>query len=179
MKIKKKTIVIGLLAALPAAILAIVFILNSGKSLNVLESSKEQAINLPNEKSNDQESEAQSTLNIPSNLPAEVKTLNLEPVSGKSGQATIVIVEDKENGSFVVNVEANLEDLPKAQNYTSWLVKKGSSEVIPTGNLNKMHGRYILSASIYGNLADYVTILITQETKDDNTPEVKIFEKSL
>ena len=184
MKISRKTIIAGFLAAVLLTAIFLVMSKKIGKDLSVSSisgtSSKDLSTKSDNnalsEQNTTQESK-QNTLNVPSNLPSAVNVLKLDPVGGKSGQATIVVVKDSDN--FVMDIDANLADLPDGQNYTAWIIKKDSSETAKLGNLQKVEGRYVLSANVKGDISGYQMVLFTQETKDDNVPEVKIFEKSL
>lgn len=115
--------------------------------------------------------------NIPQNLPAGVNVFNLKAVDEKSAQATALIV--KNDGEFVVDVETTLSDPPGGVVYSAWLVKKVSDETLFLGKLKKSGDKYILSSTQSGDIASFKLLIITQETRDDNLPEKRIFEKSL
>ncbi len=186
MTINNRIVTVLIVAILLISLVVVLAVINQktnrktkslNKSFQVSSSSAGFDKSLQNEKNSKIATTSSANLNIPKNLPNGVNVINLEPIKGKNGNASVVTVQD--NGSFVIAIEATLSELPNESNYTAWIVKKGSDETLPLGNLKKVESKYILSATLKGKISDYRTLIISQETHDDNVLEVRILEKTL
>ncbi|OGD86033.1 hypothetical protein A2696_04090 [Candidatus Curtissbacteria bacterium RIFCSPHIGHO2_01_FULL_41_13] len=182
MKDKRKILTAITVAAILVLALASLVIFNKKGGKNLVSwGSKNKNISSSSQNASEEQSaeKVPQTISqdsvLPSNLPPGVSSGNLQSVTGKQGGATVFAVADGNNFSLVL--EAKLPDAPVGQNYTAWLANDSSSaDLTMLGKLEKKDHLYILSFNKAGDFSAYKIVIVTLETKDDNSPEARVLE---
>ena len=95
----------------------------------------------------------------------------LRPVTGRAGSG--IATREVINGKLVHTVMADLSVLGEGEFYEGWLVGK---TVVSTGKLAEKKGGWLLEYVGEASLADYDSVVITLERKDDGKPEAHVLE---
>lgn len=103
-------------------------------------------------------------------------SVNLEDVSGGAGSGTAFVL--RKGGKLWHTVSANLPDPSTGTVYEGWLVNKTPTlAFFSTGVMQKQaNGSYMLSYTSSNTYESYNDVVITLETKVDETPEEHILE---
>ena len=112
--------------------------------------------------------------------PRNVEEARLKAVGNYTGSG--VATRSFEDGSFVHEVIAELDDPAPGKFYEGWLVTPGATDFFSTGELvSEGSGGWSLQYTSDMNYADYTEVVITEETLADgfdNVPEDHVLEGS-
>lgn len=113
-------------------------------------------------------------------IPDDVEKAELKDVSG--GTASGIATRKYVDGTFDFNVLADLSDPEDGKFYEAWLVKGNEGEddysIVPTAKFTLAKGGWMLEYKSSTDYTDHSKILVTLESKLDNTPEETILEGS-
>ena len=174
LKLKKKTVLLGLFIVLILTVLSVASFAGKSKDSSKLEgatsTSKQDTVT---DGANNLKSTALDG-ELVKNLPKEVSAIPLLAVNGQSGWATAVAVSD--GSQLAVAIEASLPDAGD-KFYFAWFSKDSENNNLEAlGRLEKKEGMYILPASVNGPISNYQKFVITLEINDDNKAETVVLE---
>jgi len=111
-------------------------------------------------------------------IPEDVSKAELKDVSG--GDSSGIATRKFENGVFSQTIIADLPEIKVGSFYQGWLVRgeTGSENFsqVSTGQLIFGKGGWTLNFESKKDYSDHTKVIVTLETKADNTPEKVVLE---
>jgi len=139
---------------------------------------KEEAIQIPEPQTLSVETTLEDKFNT--QIPDDVEKAELKDVVGGTGSA--VATRKFENNTFTHSVLADLPDPESGKFYQAWLVKGNLGEEgyaqVSTGRVVMGKGGWKVDYKSQADLSENNKVVISLETRDDNTIETKVLEGS-